>query len=138
MNTTCYREKSIAPGFAAAGAARYRRWIRQICVWLSENGYEVHLVDPVQRHVEQAREASASQLDHPLASITQGDARSLHHRDGSADTVLCMGPLYHLHIRDQRMAALGEARRVLKPGGVLVAQGINRFASLMDGVRLGF
>ncbi len=106
--------------------------------WLARNGYDVHLVDPVPRHVEQAREASASQPDHPLASVTLGDARSLHHRDGSADAVLLMGPLYHLHLTDHRMAALGEARRVLKPGGVLVAQGINRFASLMDGLRLGF
>ncbi len=106
--------------------------------WLSKCGYEVHLVDPVERHVEQAREASAAQPEHPLASTTQGDARSLHHRDGSADAVLLMGPLYHLHVRDQRIAALGEAYRVLKPGGILVAQGINRFASLMDALRLGF
>ena len=106
--------------------------------WLARNGYQVHLVDPVQRHVEQASEASASQSGHPLASVSRGDARSLHHRDGTADAVLLMGPLYHLHVREHRMTALREARRVLRPGGVLIAQGINRFASLMDALRLGF
>ena len=106
--------------------------------WLARNRHEVHLVDAVPRHVEQAREASASQSNHPLASVTLGDARSLPHQDEGADAVLLMGPLYHLRVRDQRMAALGEARRVLKPGGVLLAQGINRFASLLDALRLGF
>ena len=41
---------------------------------LAKQGYEVHLVDPVELHLEQARSyAKASGLT--LASITQGDAR---------------------------------------------------------------
>ena len=102
--------------------------------WLAEQGYDVHLIDPVAKHVEQARQASRSQPDHPLASATQGDARSLNHGDDAADAVLLMGPLYHLPARDDRLSALREARRVLKPGGLLIAKAINRFGSLLDGL----
>ena len=105
--------------------------------WLARKGYEVHLIDPSEKHLRQAREASESQPDHPLASIGLGDARSLNHGDGRADAVLLMGPLYHLTARDQRLRALGEAHRVLRPGGLLVATAINRFASLVDGLTLG-
>ena len=40
--------------------------------WLAEKGYQVHLIDLVEKHVKEAREASESQ-PHPLASVTQGD-----------------------------------------------------------------
>lgn len=106
--------------------------------WLAARGYEVHLLDPVPRHVEQGRAASAAQPEHPLASVTEGDARALPYEAESADAVLLMGPLYHLPERAQRLAALGEAHRVLKPGSILVAQAINRFASLLDGIMRGF
>ena len=106
--------------------------------WLAENGYQVHLIDPVEKHVWQAREASESQPDRPLASVTLGDARLLNHGDASVDAVLLMGPRYHLTDRDDRLRALREAHRVLKPGGVLIVKAINRFASLMDGLTEGF
>ncbi len=106
--------------------------------WLARSGYEVHLLDPVQKHIEQALEASASQPDYPLASATQGDARSLSYEDDSADVVLLMGPLYHLSVRAHGLAALREAYRVLKPGGLLLAEAINRFTSLVDGLTEGF
>ena len=106
--------------------------------WLAAKGYHVHLVDPVPKLVEQARAASAAQPDWPLASAAVGDARSLPHAPGSADAVLLMGPLYHLQAREQRLAALREAHRVLKPGGILVAKAINRLASLLDGICRGF
>ena len=102
--------------------------------WLAGLGYVVHLIDPVEKHVMQAREASRAQPQHPLASAAVGDARSLNHADGSADAVLLMGPLYHLTDRNDRLSALREAHRVLKPGGLLVAKAINRFASLLDGL----
>jgi ubiquinone/menaquinone biosynthesis C-methylase UbiE len=105
--------------------------------WLARLGYEVHLVDAVARHVDEARRASAAQPDAPLASANVGDARSLEHDDRSADGVLLLGPLYHLVEAEDRAAALAEARRVLRPGAWLVAAGISRFASTLDGLWRG-
>ncbi len=58
--------------------------------------------------------------------------------DKTADAVLLLGPLYHLTARADRIRALTEARRVLKPAGLVFAVGISRFASTMDGLRSGF
>ena len=44
---------------------------------LAREGYSVHLIDAVPLHVEQAKEASASQPDAPLAGAQVGDARQL-------------------------------------------------------------
>jgi ubiquinone/menaquinone biosynthesis C-methylase UbiE len=104
---------------------------------LAKQGYKVHLIDPVELHLEQARShAEASGVT--LASITQGDARHLNFPAGSADAVLLLGPLYHLIERSDRLQALLEARRVLRPRGVLLAASISRFASLIDGLSRGF
>jgi ubiquinone/menaquinone biosynthesis C-methylase UbiE len=104
-------------------------------LWLAEAGYEVHLVDPVPLHVEQAQAASRERPSGRLASARIGDARSLPFADESADAVLMLGPLYHLTERDDRLRALDEARRVLRPGGLVFAAAISRFASLIDGLR---
>jgi ubiquinone/menaquinone biosynthesis C-methylase UbiE len=105
--------------------------------WLAEQGYQVHLIDPVELHLEQARcQAAASGV--ALASISLGDARKLDMSSGIADAVLLLGPLYHLTERLERMRALDEARRILKPRSVLLAAGISRFASLIDGLSRGF
>jgi ubiquinone/menaquinone biosynthesis C-methylase UbiE len=106
--------------------------------WLAKKGYEVHLVDAVPLHVEQARRASAQQPEHPLASVAVGDARALNRPAASADVVLLLGPLYHLTQRDDRLSALREATRVLRDGGLVCAVGISRFASALDGLAQGF
>jgi ubiquinone/menaquinone biosynthesis C-methylase UbiE len=102
--------------------------------WLAQRGYEVHLFDPVQHHVDQALAASARQPDSPIASCCVGDARHIDRPDESADAVLLLGPLYHLTERGDRLAALREAYRVLKPGGRIFAATVSRFASLIDGL----
>jgi ubiquinone/menaquinone biosynthesis C-methylase UbiE len=106
--------------------------------WLSARGYRVHLIDPVPKHVEQAQDASALQPDSPLASAEVGDARRLSHVDNSSDAVLLLGPLYHLVDREDRLACLREAYRVLRPGGLVWGAGISRFASLLDSLSSGF
>jgi ubiquinone/menaquinone biosynthesis C-methylase UbiE len=104
---------------------------------LAKQGYQVHLVDPVDLHLEQAR-SHASGSGVALGSITRGDARHLEISDGSADAVLLLGPLYHLIDASDRLQALREARRILKPRGILFAAAICRFASLIDGLSRGF
>ena len=98
--------------------------------WLAGDSYRVELVDPVPLHVEHASEL-------PGVTARQGDARALDAPDGSVDAVLLLGPLYHLPEREERLAALREARRVVRPGGAVVVATINRFAGLHDTIRQG-
>jgi SAM-dependent methyltransferase len=95
------------------------------------------LLDAVPLHVAQANEASARQPEHPFTAEV-GDARALPYGDASADAVLLFGPLYHLTERGDRLRALGEVRRVLRPGWVVLAAAISRYASLFDGLKYGF
>lgn len=99
---------------------------------LAERGYRVALFDPVARHVDEARERNA-ECPRRLDATVVADGRAIPRPANSADAVLLMGPLYHLQKLTDRMAALSEARRLLKPGGVLIASAISRYASLIDG-----
>lgn len=92
--------------------------------WLVRDGYRVHVVDPVSRHVEQAARTGAT--------AEPGDARALTAADRSYDVALVMGPLYHLLDGTDRVRALTEARRVVRPGGLVAAAAISRYASLLE------
>lgn len=104
---------------------------------LAKQGYEVCLVDVVPLHVEQAKAVSSAQPDAPFQA-RGGDARELPDPDDSWDAALLLGPLYHLTEREDRLRALREARRVVRPGGPVLAVGISRFASVLDGLRAGY
>ncbi|HEY9842990.1 MAG TPA: class I SAM-dependent methyltransferase [Candidatus Obscuribacterales bacterium] len=127
---TCHllsRSLASAPGRIAdigGGPGAYAEW-------LAQQGYEVCLVDPVQKHVDQAAARLAA---HAGCSALTGDARELTFADQSMDAVLLMGPLYHLLSPVDRQQALKEALRVLKPGGILFATAISRFSYLLDGL----
>ena len=101
--------------------------------WLTERGYDVHLIDATPRLVAKARERNAT-LREPIASISLGDARSLPEPDATAAAVMIMGPLYHLPSPGDRLIALREAHRVLRPHGTVVAAAISRYASALDGL----
>lgn len=100
--------------------------------WLTGLGYEVHLLDPIKLHVEQALAQ-----DPPPATAVVGDARGLPFADATFDAILLLGPLYHLQERDDRLRVLGEARRILRPSGLLAAAAISRFAPTIDGLLRG-
>ena len=93
--------------------------------WLAADGHAVTLVDPVPAQVE-----IASGIEGVTAVV--GDARSLAAESASVDAVLLFGPLYHLDARRDRDLALAEARRVLRPGGLVMVQAINRLAYFVD------
>jgi SAM-dependent methyltransferase len=95
---------------------------------LAERGHQLVLVDPLPRHVEQARSAAAR----AGFSCLLGDARELALRDASVDAVLLLGPLYHLPRTADRQRALSEALRVLRPGGRLLAEVIPRHSWIID------
>ncbi|MFB7500400.1 class I SAM-dependent methyltransferase [Streptomyces sp. NPDC056161] len=94
---------------------------------LADDGYRVTLVDPVPLHVEQATRASRQQ-ERGLHRALCGDARDLP-VDEQHDAVLMLGPLYHLTAADERARTWEEARRCLRPGGVVVAAAVSRFYS---------
>jgi SAM-dependent methyltransferase len=104
---------------------------------LARRGYRVHLVDLLPLHVQQAHQAAGSD---PAAAFTAavGDARELSEPGESQDAVVLFGPLYHLTGAADRRQALSEARRVLRPGGRLLAMAVCRFASLLDGLYEGW
>lgn len=97
--------------------------------WLAAAGYDIELVDIVPAHVEAARAGGlAARL---------GDARALDAPDGAVDACLLLGPLYHLPDAPDRAAAVAEAARVTRPGGLVAAAAICRFAFPLYALRDG-
>jgi SAM-dependent methyltransferase len=100
-------------------------------LWLSGLGYRVLHRDLMPLHVRQLTEAAGpgGAIDSRIA-----DARSLDIADASVDAVLLLGPLYHLEHERDRLAALAEARRIVRPGGPVFAAAISRWAARLDAV----
>lgn len=98
--------------------------------WLAGLGYEVHLFDLAERHIEMAHELGA-ELGLTLAAAEVADARCIDRPDASADAILLFGPLYHITNREERLVCLRECDRLLKPGGLLFTANITCFASTL-------
>jgi len=97
---------------------------------LARRGYEVTLFDLSTGCLRLARE-KASEAGVTLAAYEQGTATDLSRfPDASFDAILLMGPLYHLLDEAERRQAVAEGHRVLKPGGILFAAFISRYATL--------
>jgi len=105
--------------------------------WLAGMGYQAHLLDAIPLHIEQAGKRAEDPAAPRLAGMHVGDARALPFPDASADAVILHGPLYHLVEKADRLTALREAWRVVKPGGLLLAFAISSYASTIVGIRYG-
>ncbi len=106
---------------AGGGPGRY-------AIELARQGYSVMLLDISRENLNLARQ-KAGEANVSLADIIHGNALDLSMLgSASYDAVLLMGPLYHLLSREERVQAIQEALRVLKPKGKLFAAFITRFA----------
>ena len=106
--------------------------------WLAERGYQVHLVDSVPRHIAQAEETAQQFNDHPLASIKLESM----HATLNIPTTLQTESFSLVHSITSRnevivFSLVREAHRSLRAGGVVLAAGINRFASTIVALQEG-
>jgi len=104
---------------------------------LARRDCRVHLAD-VSQHLLNVAAAriEAAGLGRQIASIQRASATDLSHlEEGCCDVVLLLGPLYHLITPEERDLAIAEADRLLHPGGLVFAAGINRLTCLRDVVR---
>jgi SAM-dependent methyltransferase len=100
-------------------------------LWLASLGYQIEHRDLISLHVSQLMADAAGV---PAIRTAVGDAREIDLPAASADAVLLCGPLYHLPDSGERSRALRESARILKPGGVLFAAAISRWAARIDGI----
>lgn len=99
--------------------------------WLAGRGYRVEHRDLIAVHVEQARAAANGS---PMVRAEVGDALELDLADASVDAVLLLGPIYHMRRRADRIRALREALRIVRPGGPVFTAAISRWAPRLDGL----
>ena len=87
---------------------------------LSQHGYRYHGVDLAMPMLHKL--VGKQQPDEPPIILTQGDITNLPYRDSSFAGVLVV---HVFHLVPQYPKAIAEIRRVLQPGGVVVAVGDN-------------
>lgn len=95
--------------------------------WLCGMGHRVTLIDPVPKHIEQAKR-KAKRTGKGFTCLL-GEARHLPFESEAFDLIILHGPLYHLQQEVDRLQALKEAYRVLKPHGVVLGFAITHAAS---------
>ncbi len=101
--------------------------------FLAGLGHQVTAGDYVPRNVEKM---DAAKERPALAGTCRLDARNLSCFSAETfDAVLCMGALYHLHSAGERRQAVAESLRVLRPGGLLFASYMNRYAVIQNNAR---
>ncbi len=103
--------------------------------WLAKNGHQVHLVEPVSKHIKLAQNR-AGKLKNKF-SVQLGESRKLEFKNNFADLIILHGPLYHLQKKEDRDLTISEAKRVLKNNGIILGFAINYTASTLVGLLNG-
>ncbi len=90
-------------------------------VALAQEGYRVSLLDLSEKCLAFARGKAEELGVAGIEAFVHASATSLPFPDEQFDAVLLAGPLYHLVREEDRLAAMRESLRVLKPGGLVAA-----------------
>lgn len=106
-----------------AGAGAYSFGLAARCA-------RVLAVDIVEKHVREIRERCMAEGISNLESVCASATDLSHIPSGSYDAVLCLGPLYHLKEKKDRLACLSECRRIAKDGGVIFVAYINKLCAM--------
>lgn len=127
LTTMRYIEKYLRPGMRileiGAATGRYSHA-------LARQGYEVDAVELLGHNIDIFK-ANTTEGEH--ITITQGNATDLSaFRDDTYDITLLLGPMYHLFTEEEKLAALSEAVRVTKKGGVIFAAYCGNDATILQ------
>lgn len=138
LTTIHYVEKYLKPGMRileiGAGTGRYSHYFAQ-------KGYDVDAVELMECNIEVFK---ANTKDGENVTIQQGDAVNLQNIGSDRyDVTLLLGPMYHLYTEEDQIAAMSEAIRVTKKGGIVFAAYCNNditvyhFGFLRGGFNIG-
>lgn len=106
-------------------------------IYLAQKGHSVTLFDLSENLVRQAEEnAHAAGVE--IKQLITGDVLELgsYLPDKSFDTVLCMGPMYHLLEENERAVAIRQCLDRLRPGGTLIVSYISAYAPILEWMKV--
>ncbi len=127
LTTIHYVEKYLKPGMRileiGAGTGRYSHYFAQ-------NGYAVDAVELMECNIEVFK---TNTKDGENITVQQGDAVDLQNiASDQYDITLILGPMYHLYTDEDKLAAMSEAIRVTKNGGIVFAAYCNNDTAQAD------
>lgn len=130
--TKKYMNKYIEPESkildVGGGSGRYS-------IFLRKKGHKVTLFDLSKGNLELAQK-KAEEYGVILEDYIHGNALNLSEKvNVKYDTVLCMGPLYHLTEEEDRKKVIEESLKKLKKGGKLIVSFISAYAPVIDFIK---
>ncbi|HKL75780.1 MAG TPA: methyltransferase domain-containing protein [Halanaerobiales bacterium] len=130
--TKRYMQKYIAPKSkvldVGGGPGRY-------AIFLAKKGHDVTLLDLSKENIKLAKK-KAEENNLELKKYIHGNALKLEEDvKEKFDTVLCMGPLYHLTDKNERKKVVNQCLKRLKKGGKLFVSFISAYAPTIDFIK---